>query len=31
MTKVSEGIDPAVAKQATFEYCKKRGALAVGA
>ena len=30
MKTVSDGFDPAAAKQAVFEYCKKRGALAVG-
>lgn len=30
MTKASESIDPAAAKKAIFEYCRKRGALAVG-
>src|SRR5580704_4730786 len=30
MKTVSDGFDPAAAKQAIFEYCKKRGALAVG-
>jgi hypothetical protein len=30
MKTMSDGFDPAAAKQAIFEYCKKRGALAVG-
>jgi len=30
MTKAAGNIDPAEAKRAIFEYCKKRGALAVG-
>ena len=30
MTRPAQAVDPVAAKQAIFEYCRKRGALAVG-